>query len=59
MRWMTGVQFPAGAMMGFLYLHHCIYTASGACSASYPMGTRDFYPIGKVLGHEAEPLFSI
>jgi hypothetical protein len=29
------------------FLHHCIQTSSGAHPASYPMGTRGFFPGGK------------
>jgi hypothetical protein len=42
------VRFPAGA--GNFSLHHRARKGSGAHSASYPMGTRDFFPVGKVAG---------
>jgi len=60
MGWMTGVQFPAGAMMGFFSLHHCIYTGSEAHPAYYLMGTRDSFPRSKVARYEADrsPPFS-
>jgi len=45
MGWMTGVLFPAGAMMGFFSLCPFIQTSSGAHPASYPMGTRGSYPL--------------
>jgi len=34
---MTGIQFPAGATMGFFLCHHNL-TSSGAHPAPYPMG---------------------
>jgi len=36
----TGVQFPAGAVMGYFSLRHRIQTGSGAHRASYLMGNR-------------------
>jgi len=49
--WMTGVQFPARAVKGFFFfLCHTVQTTSGAHPASYPLGTGDAYPKGKVAG---------
>jgi len=45
MDWTTRVKFPAKA--GNFSPSHCIQTASGAHSASYPMGTRGFSPRDK------------
>jgi hypothetical protein len=42
------VRFPAGA--GNFFLHHRIQTGSGAHPPSYPMGTRDSFPVGKAVG---------
>jgi hypothetical protein len=42
------VQFPAGA--GNFSLHHCVQNGSGYHPASYPMGTRGFFPWGKAAG---------
>jgi len=45
----TGVQFPAGTMMVFVFF------VTRAHPASYPMGTRGYFPGGKAgPGHEAE-----
>jgi hypothetical protein len=46
------VRFPAEA--GNFSLHHRVQNGSGAHSASYPMGTRGFFPGVKRLGHEAD-----
>jgi hypothetical protein len=45
---MIGVPVLAGAAN--FSLHHRVQTGSGAHSASYPMGTRGFFPGGKVAG---------
>jgi len=37
------VRFPAGA--GNFSLHHCVQNGSEAHPASYPMGTRDSFPV--------------
>jgi hypothetical protein len=42
------VRFPAGA--GDFSLHHRVQNGSGAHSASYPMGTRGFFPGNKAAG---------
>jgi hypothetical protein len=39
---------PAGA--GNFSLHHRVQDGSGAHPASYPMGTRGFFPGGKAAG---------
>jgi hypothetical protein len=39
------VRYPAGT--GNFSLHHRVQNGSGAHPASYPMGTRDFFPGGK------------
>jgi hypothetical protein len=44
----SGVRFPAGA--GNFSLHHRVKNGSGAYPASYPMGTRGFFPGGKAAG---------
>jgi hypothetical protein len=44
MGWITGIQFLAGAVMGYFSLHHCFKTGSGAHPVSYPMGIMGFYP---------------
>jgi hypothetical protein len=44
----SGVRFPAGA--GNTYLHRRFQNGSGAHPASYPMGTRGFFPGGKTAG---------
>jgi hypothetical protein len=41
------IQFLAGD--GNLSLHHCIQNSYGAHPASYPMGTRGFFPRGKAV----------
>jgi hypothetical protein len=52
MGWMAGVQFPAEVRAFSLF--HSAETGYGAHPASYPMGTRGFFPQGvKKLGHEA------
>jgi hypothetical protein len=38
----SGVRIPAGS--GNFSLHHCVQTGSEAHPASYPMGTRGFFP---------------
>jgi hypothetical protein len=45
------VRFPAGA--GNFYLHHRVQNGSGA-HPSYPMGTRDSFPVVKRPGGEAD-----
>jgi hypothetical protein len=42
------VRFPAG--VGNFSLHHCVQNGSGAHPATYPMGTRGFFPGGKAAG---------
>jgi hypothetical protein len=42
---MIRAQFPVGD--GNFSLHHHIQNSSGACPASYPMGTRGSFPGGK------------
>jgi hypothetical protein len=42
------VRFPAEA--GNFFLPHRIQNGSGAHTASYPMGTRDFFPGDKAAG---------
>jgi hypothetical protein len=42
------VRFPAGA--GNFSLHHRVQNGCGAHRASYPMGTRGFFPGGKAAG---------
>jgi hypothetical protein len=55
MGWMTGIQFLAGAMMGFFSLHDCIQTGSGAHPIAYPMGTEGDLTLGvKQPEHEAD-----
>jgi hypothetical protein len=44
----SGVRDPAGA--GNFSLHHRVQTVSGAHPASYPMGTRDYFPWDKAAG---------
>jgi hypothetical protein len=46
------VRFPAGAEN--FSLHHRVHTGSGAHPASYPRGTRGFFPGGKAVGREAD-----
>jgi len=41
MGWVSGVQFPAGVTMEFLW--HNVQTSSEAYSATDPMGTRGSY----------------
>jgi hypothetical protein len=48
--WTSGVQFPAGAVMGFFSLRHRIHTGSEVHPASYPMRTGGSYPGGKGAG---------
>jgi hypothetical protein len=43
-----GFRFTAGA--GNSSLHHRVQTGSGAHPASYPMGTRGSFPMGKAAG---------
>jgi hypothetical protein len=42
------VRFPAGA--GNFSLHHHVQNGSGVHPASYPMGSRGFFPGGKAAG---------
>jgi hypothetical protein len=42
------VRFPAGA--GNFSVHHRVQNGSGAHPASYPMGTRGFFPGSKAAG---------
>jgi hypothetical protein len=42
------VRFPAGA--GDFSLHRRVPNGSGAHPASYPMGTRGYFPGGKAVG---------
>jgi hypothetical protein len=42
------VRFPAGA--GNFSLHHRVQNGSGTHPASYPMGTRGYFPGGKAAG---------
>jgi hypothetical protein len=51
------VRFPAGD--GNFYLHHRVQNGSEAHPASYPMGTRGFFPEGKAAGAWSWPLTSI
>jgi hypothetical protein len=51
------VRFPAWA--GNFSLHHRVQTGSGAHPASYPMGTRGSFPVGKAAGPWSWPLTSI
>jgi hypothetical protein len=46
------VRFPAGA--GNFSLHHRVQNGSGAHTASYPMGTMDYFPGVKRPGPEAD-----
>jgi hypothetical protein len=46
-RW-SGVRVPTGA--GNVSLHHRVQNGSGAHPASYPMGTRGPFPVGKAAG---------
>jgi hypothetical protein len=48
------VRFPAGAEN--FSLHHRVQNGSGAHSASYPMGTRGYFPGGKADGAWSWPL---
>jgi hypothetical protein len=41
-------RFPARD--GNFSLHHCVQNGSGAHPASYPMGTRGYFPAGKAAG---------
>jgi hypothetical protein len=45
------VRVPAGA--GNFSLHHRVQTGSRAHPASYPMGTRGYFPGDKAAGREA------
>jgi hypothetical protein len=47
------VRFPGGGAWNFP-LHHRIQNGSGAHPASYPMGTRGYFPGGKAAGREAD-----
>jgi hypothetical protein len=51
------VRFPAGA--GNFSLHHRVQNGSGAHPASYPMGTRSSFSVGKAAGAWSWPLTSI
>jgi len=51
------VQVPAGA--GNLFLHHLVYTGSGAYLPSYPKGIRSSFPGSKAAGVWSWPLTSI
>jgi hypothetical protein len=42
------VRFPPGA--GNFSLHHRVQNGSGAQPASYPMGIKGSFPVGKVAG---------
>jgi len=44
----TGVQVPAGAMVGIFLFRHRVQTFSGAHPASFPRGTEIFYPEDKM-----------
>jgi hypothetical protein len=44
------VRFPAAGGAGNFSLHHSLQNGSGAHPASYPMGTRGFFPGGKEVG---------
>jgi hypothetical protein len=46
------VRFPEGA--GNFSLHHRVQNGSGAHPASYPMGTRCYFPGVKLPGREAD-----
>jgi hypothetical protein len=46
------VRSPAGAVN--FSLHHRVQNGSGAHLASYPMGTRGYFPGGKRPGREAD-----
>jgi hypothetical protein len=45
-----GSRFRFPAVDGNFSLHHCVQNGSGAHPASYPMGTKDSFPGGKVVG---------
>jgi hypothetical protein len=51
------VRFPAEA--GNFSLHHRVQNGSGACPASYLMGTGDSFPGGKATGAWSWRLTSI
>jgi hypothetical protein len=53
----SGVRVPAGAQN--LSLHHRVHNGSGAHPASYPMGTRGFFPGSKATGAWSWPPTSI
>jgi hypothetical protein len=42
------VRSPAGT--GYFSLHHRVQNGSGSHPASYPMGTRGSFPVGKASG---------
>jgi hypothetical protein len=48
---MIGVRILVGA--GNFYLLHPAQTGSGIHPASYPVGTGDSFPVGKVAGHSS------
>jgi hypothetical protein len=50
--WGSKVRFPAGA--GNFSLHHRLRNGSGTHPASYPMGTRGFFPRAKRPGCDAD-----
>jgi hypothetical protein len=52
--WGSRVRLPAGA--GNFSLHHRVQNGSGAHPASYPVGTRGFFPGGKASGAWSWPL---
>jgi hypothetical protein len=52
------VRFPAEAR-NFSLQHRNVQNGSGSHPASYPMGTRGFFPGGKVVGAWIWPLTSI
>jgi len=46
--WITGVQFPAGAMKKYFSLCYNIQTGSRSHPASYPIGTEGAFPGSEV-----------
>jgi hypothetical protein len=46
------IRFPAGA--GNFSLHHRVQNGSRAHTASYPLGTRGYFPGSKAAGREAD-----
>jgi hypothetical protein len=55
--WGSRVRSPAGARKFSLY--YCDQNGSGDHPASYPMGTRGFFPGGKAAGAWSWPLASV